>query len=319
MLRDYYTVGVPSTGAIARVDDRFPQWVTRTDPPIPFTGAGGVTLDPSARNWIRVYVHNGVWNLLGLARAGANPAKFGAATPGILTELNGPWNGKMIDELADRFYAFLTDGLAGRTPTWPGQPPAPVAYAGYDWAPPLLATAVAAGPDDLAAVAQFHLNWRQPHRELRRTDRLLRPLLPRDPAGPAASVVAGGAAGTNRVQVDEFVGLRNVQPSATGDHADLLRLAGDTARASKTYRILAADPASRTLTVDGIPVIGAASAWQVIRRPRLVVVDPFGARLAGSAASPTAATARDIRGSWSMWAASRQRAPRSRGGSMMLA
>jgi hypothetical protein len=291
LLSDYYTVGVHSATA-ARVDDRFANWATRLDPEIPHsTGAAGVTLDPTARDWLHDEIWTGVAALLSVDRAGTSPTAIALAAPGLVSELGRPWNSKMIDGLADRFHSLLLHGLAGTSFSWPTQPPPRVEYSGYDWAPapPVLPTA--AGPDDLAGVAQFHLNWRQPHRDLRLTDRLLRPLLLRDPAGPKAAVVPGGAAGTTALQVDEFVGLRDVLPAPTGEHADLLRLSGDTARASKTYRIVAADPATRTLTVDGTPAIGASSAWQVIRRPRLVVVDPFAGRMAGAAASTLTAPA----------------------------
>lgn len=294
MLAEYYTVGVPSTGAVARVDDRFPQFVTRALPEIPHVaGAGGITLTPDAQQWLRAVIHEGVLLLLVFSRAGTSKAKIATATPGVILELESPWSSAMIDELAQRFFTFLSDGLAGRAVSWPAQPTTAVAYPGYEWlmgAPPALPGTPAV--DELEAVAQFHLNWRQPHRPLRLTDRLWRPLVLRDPSGPTATPLAGAPAGSTRFEVDPFVDLTGVRVSAPGsEHADLLRLDGDTARAGRSYRIVAVDPAARTITVEGVPSVGAFSPWQVLRRPRLVLVEPFGGRIGGAAASTTAVPA----------------------------
>ena len=304
-LRQYYTVGVPST-SIARVDDRFPQFVTRLVPPMPLvTGGATISLDPLAEQWLRNMIFWAAFTLLQVSRAQAAAGTVGSmsrdfprslaeapnavgtaanANPKtIADELGSPWTSAMIDELADRFTAFLAAGLAGGSPGWRGGgTPSTVSYPGYDWipAPPVIAGVPEV--NDLEAIGQFYANWRQPHQNLG-TARTLKPLRLRDPAGSTATLTAG--AGTAIVTVDDFVDLREVTPSATGDHADLLYLDRDTARASKTYRIVAVDPGAQKITVDGIPALPAASAWTVIRRPWLVIVDPFGGRIGGVAAS----------------------------------
>lgn len=287
MLSDYYTVGVPSTD-IARVDDRFPQWITRINPPIPhIAGNSGISLASDARDWLRSTIHTGILLLLVFARAGTSKWKIATETPGVLNELASPWSARMIDELADRFFTFLQDGLAGRPVSWFAQPAATVDYSGYQWLSglpsPLAAPVLEI--NDLEAVAQFYLNWRQPHMPLRTTDRSLRLVRLRDPAGKTAKITAGAAAGTARVEVDPFVDLGEIQPSTGSDHADLLRLDADAARPGKTYRILSTDPALRIVTVEGTPSFANTSSWRVIRRPRLVLIDPFGGRIEGFTAS----------------------------------
>jgi hypothetical protein len=63
----------------------------------------------------------------------------------------------------------------------------------------------------------------------------------------------------------------------TGEHFDLLRLDGDTARPSRTCRVTAFVPDTRTFTVDRVPALCGPGAWTVVRAPRLVVIDPFAA------------------------------------------
>lgn len=283
-LRNYYTVGVPSTGDIARVDDRFRQWVTRTDGDFPFLPGPPITLAPNAGAWIYAMVKWGAILLLARARGKTSGVAFAAALPGLELELAGPWHSRMLTELAARFRTFLEDGLAGRTPVWPSGTARSIEHPGYDWAPSAPATAAVPTLDDLEALAQFHLNWRQPHRPVP-AGSLFRTVRLRDPAGAAATVVPGAPAGRTRLQLDGFARLTEVTPSATGEHADLLRLTGDTARPSRVYRVVAVDAGARTVDVDGVPSLAAASPWLLVRRPRLVVVDPFGARLTGSVAS----------------------------------
>jgi hypothetical protein len=285
VLRNYYTVGVPSSGEIARVDDRFPQWVTRTRRDVPFLPGPPITLAPEAEAWVKAQVRWGAVILLARARGKTTATSFAAALPGLLMELAGPWHAAMITELSRRFHTFLVDGLAGRTPTWPSGAAKTVEYPGYDWSPSPPATAAMPTLNDLEALAQFHLNWQHPHRPLR-ADSVFRPLQLRDPAGPAATIIPGAPAGTTRLQLGGFARLAETTPASSGEHADLLRLNGDTARPSRVYRIVAADIPARTVDVEGVPTLAAPSAWTLVRRPRLVVIDPFGGRLAG----PSAAT-----------------------------
>jgi hypothetical protein len=286
LLGDYYAPG-HSTGTAVRVADRFALFVTRAVPAIPHTvSATGVTLDPGARDQIRKILDDAAESLLAAARR---------TIFSLRGELDSPWGSRMIDELADRFTAFLTDGLAGRTPTWlAGPPPVEIPYPGYDLVP--LATPAPVPPPpgigELEALAQFHLNWQQPHRPLPATRSTFRPLDLHDSAGSRAQVATGAPtppAGQTRITVEDVVDLRSViGAAAPSEHRDLLRLDTDTARPSKTYRIVAVDPSTRTLTIEGAPVITGSSAWRVLRRPRLVLVDPFGGRVGGTAATPLA-------------------------------
>lgn len=292
LLETYYTPGVSSTATVARMADRFALWATRVRPAIPHTvGTGGaVTLDPAARDWLRMAAVTPctAWLLLAArSRSKGGGIDLSQAVLQLVPvnlELNGPWHNAMLEALSDRFHTFLADGLAGRPLTWPAQTPGAVAYPGYEWTPgpgPLAPPGLT-DIDDLATAGQFFVSWRQPHRPLRSTDRLLRRVRLADPAGPTATLLPG----TTTLRLDPFSGLAGVRPApATGDHADLLRLEADAARPGKTYRIVAVDPAANTVTVDGTPAIGTGSPWRILRRPRLVLVDPFGARLLGSAAN----------------------------------
>jgi hypothetical protein len=92
----------------------------------------------------------------------------------------------------------------------------------------------------------------------------------------AAATVAGnvvtldGAPPLARVWIDE----------------DTLFLEGDTHRATRLYRISHVDTVAGTVTLDDTPVLaGPTSAWKVHQRPILVLVDGFGARLKGTAAT----------------------------------
>jgi hypothetical protein len=285
LLDQYYTVGVPSSGTVARVADRFALWATRVAPAIPHTvGGTGVTLDPTARNWLRERIHDGVLWLLLASRFGTNAAAIEWNKSDVQTELDGPWHARMIDELADRAFAFIDDGIAGRALAWPSQSPGAVGYPGYEWVPgpPPLAVPAIPSVDDLAAAAQFFVSWRQPHQPLRPTDRLFHRVRLADPAGAHAVLLPG----TSTLQVEPFSGLAGAQAApTTGDHADLLLLDADMARVSRTYRIVAVDPVASTVTVDGTPSIGTGSRWRVIRRPRLVLVDPFSGRIGGPGAN----------------------------------
>ncbi|WP_327750003.1 hypothetical protein [Streptomyces europaeiscabiei] len=287
MLRDYYAVGVPSTPAIPRVADRFANWVRLTRKAMPHVvGAGGaISLDARARPWAEDQIQKGAAYLVAFSRGKGSPTAAAAAVPGILLEiLESPWHRAMFTELADRFITCIEDGLAGRTPVWPSGSAKTVPYPGYDWSPSLPATAAVPTLDDLEALTQFHRNWRQPHRPLR-SDAVFRTLRLRDPAGAAATVVPGAPAGMTRMRLDGFARLDEVTPSGSGEHADLLRLDGDTARPSRVYRIVAADIPARTVDVEGVPALAGPSAWTLVRRPRLVLIDPFGGRLAGSGAA----------------------------------
>jgi hypothetical protein len=58
-----------------------------------------------------------------------------------------------------------------------------------------------------------------------------------------------------------------------------LILAGDAARAERTYRVVAVDAAARTLTLDAAPALGTPSAWAIgipVRAYELFLPDPAG-------------------------------------------
>jgi hypothetical protein len=277
LLAEYYAPG-HSSGTTARVADRFPLFVTRAVPTIPHavSSTGVVSLGPTAKDRIRAIIEDAVfWFLLG-SRSGEGKMKAVVKAGGVWDDLGSPWGARMLEELAERFTAFLTDGLAGRPPKWLDAPPKTVEYPGMEVPPD-------ARIDDLEALAQFHLNWRRPHQSLREIDRVLRPLSLHDPQGSGAVVVSGATPGTTRIMVEPFVDLREVMPvpGSTSEHRDLLRLDADTGRAGKAYRIVDVNHAARTLTVEGTPRIAGPSDWRVLRRPRLVLVDPFDGRAGG--------------------------------------
>ena len=286
-LKNYYTVGVSSDFASARVDDRFPQWVTRTRKAIPFEDVGGVIrLTADARPWAEDQIYWGTFALLARHRnyLALSKPRLALAANSLDNELKQPWHAAMRRELADRFITFVEDGLAGRAVSWPTGVVRTVPYPGYDWSPsPPFPPASVPMLDDIEAIAQFHLNWKQSHLDLR-ADPKFTPLRLRDPAGEGATIAAGGGGGSTRIQLGGHVRLGDVVHAPTGEHADLLWLEGDTARASRTYRIVAVDRADRLVTVEGVPNLAAPSAWRVVRRPRLVLFDPFGARMAGAMA-----------------------------------
>lgn len=69
---------------------------------------------------------------------------------------------------------------------------------------------------------------------------------------------------------------------------DVLVLDSDTVRTHHKYRILAADPNLRTVTVDAPPTVTAAGPWRISPRPSLVLIDPLGARVRGATATRSA-------------------------------
>jgi hypothetical protein len=66
---------------------------------------------------------------------------------------------------------------------------------------------------------------------------------------------------------------------------DTLFLQGDTARSTRLYRIVSVDTVARTVTLDAKPTLSGPSAWTLRQRPNLVLIDSFGARLNGQAAT----------------------------------
>lgn len=288
MLRNYYTVGIPSTGEIARVDDRFPQWITRVEPQIPFvSNATGPALSAGAGACIRSQVYWGIVAFLAKSRIGPlNTWAVLTVAPRFLAiqlELRSEWNSRMVEEIAVRFHKFLVDGLAGQTPNWPSQPSKELEYAGYAWAPSALDQVAGVTVTELEAWSQFFTNWPQPHTAMA-SHPLLHPLRLRNPEGLAAKLAGSGPSGLTMLEVDEFTNFDGVEVVGVSnpDHADLLYLEADTARQGKTYKIVDVNSDNCWITIEGTPVFSGQSTWKIIRRPRLVLIDPFGARMTGS-------------------------------------
>lgn len=64
---------------------------------------------------------------------------------------------------------------------------------------------------------------------------------------------------------------------------DTIWLGGDRARTSRMYRIMQVDDDAKTVTVDAAPMLREqTSNWRVNRRPIVVMIDPFGARVRGA-------------------------------------
>ena len=198
VLRDYYTVGVASTGATARVDDRFQQWVTRTDPPIPLGPGAVVTLDPAARGLLRAQVYWAVVSLLLRDRS----KRFKTSNPGRRQACSPSWSVRGTR----RWSTSSATGFSLSFPTaWPdGQLRGPPA-SDEDRLSGLCVGAVGARrqrpprtrrprgdravPSELAAAA--------PPAACRPT---VPPLPPARSAGPAATVSGPAAAGSTQVR-----------------------------------------------------------------------------------------------------------------------
>jgi hypothetical protein len=285
LIGSYYTnPGGGSTPGHPSVADRFALFLTRTDPPIPHD-TGPVRLRPEAEEFIRDAIYAAARAFLVKTR-GYVSSLIGQ---NVWSDLDSPWGTAMFDELARRFRQYLETGLAGGAPAWPAaEDPKETPYRGYG-------TSLPAAPalDELEAFAQFHLNWREPHRPLPAGRRTYRPLSLRDPAGNRARILgAGPQPGTTRVKLGSPVSFDGVRPGRAGpnDHRDLAVFAEDTARASKTYRILAVDPAAAEIVVDGTPAWTGTARWRVQRRVRLVMIDPYFPRMGGPAAVASGAT-----------------------------
>jgi hypothetical protein len=71
---------------------------------------------------------------------------------------------------------------------------------------------------------------------------------------------------------------------------DLIFLEEDGARPTRTYRIMSIDAANDKVTLDAPPDLGvvASTAWHILSRPSLVLIDPMGGRLRGTNATVTA-------------------------------
>lgn len=108
-------------------------------------------------------------------------------------------------------------------------------------------------------------------------------------------VTLDGAPDLSRVWSDATV-VNDSNGNLVTGVGDKLYLDGDTARATRLYRITAVDEAAGTVTLDAAPALSAdASAWTLRQRPHLIFVDSFGARLKGTAATVSDTAAEVLR------------------------
>lgn len=303
LLAAYYQPG-HSTDSEPRVADRIPLFCTRASPDIPHSiaGSGEVSLSSDAAQ--KIYdIFEEAGKLL-LSRSenhmvqGMTLIATGRGSLGQKGDefLSSSWSQRAMRLIADDFYNFLWKELRGVSQAWPADSPDSVPYYGYQGS-------IEVGPDglpllsDLEAMSQYFLNWKTPNHALitkeekpnkTLVDRMLKPLRLIDPQGAEATIVSGAHPGTTRIRVERFVGFDEIvaTPPNMEVHADLLYLAADTnaARPSKKYKILMVDQENSTLTILGEPVFTGISEWRVIRCPRIVLIDPWAARVGGNAA-----------------------------------
>lgn len=303
LLATYYQPG-HSTASEPRVADRIPLFCTRASPDIPHAIAGSGEVSLSSEAGQKIYdIFEEAGTLL-LSRSEGRVAQgiiliaTGRGSLGPVGDeyLSSLWSQQAMRLIADNFYNFLWKELRGVAQAWPADPPDSVPYYGYQGSIelgfdglPLLS--------DLEAMSQYFLNWKTPNHALRikdekpdktLVDRTLKPLRLSDPQGTEATIVSGAHPGTTRIRVERFVGLDEViaTPPNVEVQADLLYLAADTnaARPSKKYKILIVDQENSTLTILGEPIFTGISEWRVIRCPRIVLIDPWAARVGGNAA-----------------------------------
>jgi len=141
----------------------------------------------------------------------------------------------------------------------------------------------------LEAVVEFYVNY---------TDPWAAGAVPLSPGAAGYITVefldlegAAATAAANVVTLDGNPNLARVREyynfqAGADQRRDFLFLESDTARATKMYRITDANDAANTVTLDGNPVLdGGTSAWKIQLRPVGVIIDSFGGRLSGEAAT----------------------------------
>ncbi|ACV79217.1 hypothetical protein [Nakamurella multipartita] len=132
----------------------------------------------------------------------------------------------------------------------------------------------------LEAVAEYYANFTDPWRAG------AAPLDVGDPAYQPIELLpiqgAGATATGNRLTLDGAPDFGRIWPGR-----DLVSVDADAGREGKTYRITGVDPANNQLTLDAHPDLGGAAttAWRIIGRPTLVLIDPMGGRIAGESAT----------------------------------
>lgn len=106
-----------------------------------------------------------------------------------------------------------------------------------------------------------------------------------DPEGVAATAAGNVVTLDGNADLTRVREYYNFQAGAY-QRRDYLFLESDTARATRMYRITAVNNAARTVTLDGSPMLtGGTSPWKIHLRPVGVIIDSFGGRLKGEAAT----------------------------------
>ncbi|MBW7885024.1 MAG: hypothetical protein H3C34_20785 [Caldilineaceae bacterium] len=139
----------------------------------------------------------------------------------------------------------------------------------------------------LEAVTEYYANFNEPWlNPVASTDSTYRnvDLLPLQ---GGAAVVTG-----TQVTLDSNPDFERIWPAR-----DTIYLEADKGRASRTYRITAVDASSNQVTLDTAPALNgaASSAWRIVGRPVLVLIDPFGPRIQGTNAVLNATGTNQIR------------------------
>lgn len=176
-----------------------------------------------------------------------------------------------VGDLQKALYRQRLLQLVGHAPALSAAPP--FEFNDHDWR----------NVFQLEAVCELYANFRDPRRggEV--------PLAPTEPSFRTVDLLAmEGTAAVPAGAHLTFVNPPDLEQIWPGE--DLIMLDEDTARPGRTYRITDVDIAGGVVTLDGAPNIGVAGStgWRIQCRPLLVLIDAFGPRLAGNAATVTA-------------------------------
>jgi hypothetical protein len=301
LFRGYYTsLSAPAPGDL-NVANRLSLFLDRCDPQLPTATFGGqvsITADTSAALRRMVDVSSRI--LLGAAREKNHDWWGVVKVPG---EVDSDWGQWAVGQISDRFARFL-EALAADGPTtgiWPSSQPTSV---NLGYAATLRGRAadvlVSGDPntaevvDTLEAMAQYYMTSDDPWGPPPAPESGLHPVWLGDFTGKAARS-AQLASGKPGVALGDALPWGEIWPAAWASaHRDLIKLDAATTGDFGVFRIEAVDPAGHTLTLDRDPGLGqSVSAWTIMRRPRLVLVDAFGHRphLSGTVASLQAGAA----------------------------
>jgi hypothetical protein len=295
LLNRYYTTPATLAPTDLNVGNRLSLFVQVSDPAIPTTTSGGqVSVTADTAKALRTMVDAS--SRLFATAATADGGWWGGHS--AAGEADSDWGQWAIGEIGDRFAGFL-GALASNssfTGVWPASgPPAPVnlGYASTvrGRAAEVLASSDpnAAPVDMLEAITQYYITSNEPWGQPPKAGALLSPAWLGDFTGQKARS-ARPSTSSSDVVLDDVVPWSEIWPAPRSSlvHRDLIKLDAATTRASGVFQIVAVNASTRTVTLDSDPGLGQnASPWTIIRRPRLVIIDPFGFRpdLSGSAAT----------------------------------